>query len=186
MRSVDVGCGSHPAPGTTWGMDAYRTSATALLGDALALPFKDGSLDRLTARHVVEHLPTNGHAGRDPFFAFFDEAWRVLKPGGVLHVEVPHAQGPSAYGDPTHRRFLMPAAFAHLWDPSKDPGYPRRPWALLDLYVTRFYDTSSHLDERHPYLDWALRRWAERFGPPDAIVVELEPASAGVHDGGRP
>lgn len=46
------------------------------LGDALALPFADGSVDRVVALESAFHF--------HPRSAFFAEAFRVLKPGGTL------------------------------------------------------------------------------------------------------
>src|SRR5207244_743981 len=48
-------------------------------------PFDDGSIDSLMLTEVLEHLPEPGDALR--------EAWRVLKPGGLLYVTVPMTWG---------------------------------------------------------------------------------------------
>ncbi|MDP9497962.1 MAG: class I SAM-dependent methyltransferase [Actinomycetota bacterium] len=55
--------------------------ATAVRGDAYALPFADGSFDRVVAAEVLEHLPDDERAMR--------ELSRVLRPGGTLAVTVP-------------------------------------------------------------------------------------------------
>lgn len=49
--------------------------------DALMLPFRNGSFDRVIASEVMEHIPDDGSA--------LAELNRVLKPGGVLGVSVP-------------------------------------------------------------------------------------------------
>jgi ubiquinone/menaquinone biosynthesis C-methylase UbiE len=46
------------------------------VGDACALPFSDGSFDRVLAVECIQHFPSRQ--------TFFHEAVRVLKPGGVL------------------------------------------------------------------------------------------------------
>jgi SAM-dependent methyltransferase len=56
-------------------------TATALRGTAYALPFADGSFDRVVAAEVLEHLPDDSRAMRELF--------RVLKPGGLMAVTVP-------------------------------------------------------------------------------------------------
>jgi SAM-dependent methyltransferase len=50
-------------------------------GDALDLPFPDGTFDRVIASEVLEHVPDEQRA--------LDEIWRVLKPGGTLAATVP-------------------------------------------------------------------------------------------------
>lgn len=54
---------------------------TAVQGDALALPFPDGSFDRVIASEVLEHIPDDTAAMR--------ELARVLRPGGAMAVTVP-------------------------------------------------------------------------------------------------
>lgn len=45
-------------------------------GDALKLPYRDGSFDRIVCVHALHHFPDRAR--------FFAEAMRVLKPGGGL------------------------------------------------------------------------------------------------------
>lgn len=56
-------------------------SATAIKGDALALPFPDGSFDRVIASEILEHIPDDETA--------IAELVRVLRPGGTLAITVP-------------------------------------------------------------------------------------------------
>ena len=55
--------------------------ATAVQGDALALPFADATFDRVIASEVLEHIPDDTAAMR--------ELARVLRPGGSMAVTVP-------------------------------------------------------------------------------------------------
>jgi SAM-dependent methyltransferase len=54
---------------------------TAVQGDALRLPFPDGTFDRVIASEVLEHIPDDSAAMR--------ELARVLRPGGAMAVTVP-------------------------------------------------------------------------------------------------
>ncbi len=49
--------------------------------DALCLPFRDGSFDRIIAAEVLEHIPSDGIA--------MEELARVLAPGGRIALTVP-------------------------------------------------------------------------------------------------
>jgi SAM-dependent methyltransferase len=62
------------------GTDPGSLAATTN-GDALALPFPDGTFDRIIASEVLEHVTDDQQALR--------ELARVLKPGGTLAATVP-------------------------------------------------------------------------------------------------
>lgn len=53
----------------------------AVNGNALALPFPDGTFDRIIASEVMEHIPDDAGAAA--------ELARVLRPGGTIAVTVP-------------------------------------------------------------------------------------------------
>ena len=69
-------------------------------------PLEADSVGVLRAYHVLEHLPDTIH--------FFNEAYRVLAPGGVLLIEVPSTNGAGAFGDPTHVRFFNTLSFEYF------------------------------------------------------------------------
>ncbi|HVM40243.1 MAG TPA: class I SAM-dependent methyltransferase [Acidimicrobiia bacterium] len=56
-------------------------AASPLQGDALTLPFADGTFDRIVASEVLEHIPDDRGAMR--------ELARILRPGGSIAVTVP-------------------------------------------------------------------------------------------------
>jgi ubiquinone/menaquinone biosynthesis C-methylase UbiE len=93
---LDIGCGQGPAlewfkqegfdaTGTTLSLeDAKELESRGLKwfrADMHDLPFPDASFDCVWARHVMEHSIA-------PLFALF-ESHRVIKPNGILYVEVP-------------------------------------------------------------------------------------------------
>lgn len=69
-------------------------------------PLETDSVGVLRAYHVLEHLPDTIH--------FFNEAFRVLAPGGVLLIEVPSTNGAGAFSDPTHVRFFNTLSFEYF------------------------------------------------------------------------
>jgi len=56
-------------------------AGAAAVGDALHLPFPDGTFDRVIAAEVLEHIPEDRQA--------MAELARVLRPGGTMAVTVP-------------------------------------------------------------------------------------------------
>jgi SAM-dependent methyltransferase len=56
-------------------------TGTAIVGDALRLPFSSGVFDRVIAAEVLEHIPDDLGA--------MSELARVLRPGGTMAVTVP-------------------------------------------------------------------------------------------------
>jgi hypothetical protein len=63
-------------------------------------PWLEGTVDEIVANDVFEHLPDKIHT--------MNEAWRVLKPGGILSIVVPTTDGRGAFQDPTHCSFWTP------------------------------------------------------------------------------
>jgi O-antigen chain-terminating methyltransferase len=81
------------------------------LGYLRSLP--DGSLGALTSFHMIEHIPW-----RD-VVAVFDEAFRVLRPGGCVIFETPNPENIivascTFYNDPSHVRPIPPATLEYL------------------------------------------------------------------------
>lgn len=60
------------------------SGVTGVTGDILKLPFESESFDLYTSFGVYEHFVPSQHE------ILFREAWRVLKPSGLLYLEVPH------------------------------------------------------------------------------------------------
>lgn len=76
---------------------------------------KDGSVDLVTAFHVIEHIPFNA------LVALLKEVLRVLKPGGKVILETPNPESliVGAYKfwfDPTHIRPLPPELMGRLME----------------------------------------------------------------------
>ncbi|MGH3126021.1 MAG: class I SAM-dependent methyltransferase, partial [Streptosporangiaceae bacterium] len=57
------------------------TGATVISGDATAMPFGDGTFDRVIAAEILEHVLDDQQA--------MNELARVLRPGGLAAVTVP-------------------------------------------------------------------------------------------------
>jgi ubiquinone/menaquinone biosynthesis C-methylase UbiE len=64
----------------------YGVHANLVQGDASGLPFADASFDRVLMSEVLEHVPDD--------LGVLREIQRVLRPGGILAISVPHARYP--------------------------------------------------------------------------------------------
>lgn len=69
-------------------------------------PFVDGFADEVVATHVLEHIHR--------FDLFVTEVYRVLAPGGLWRVAVPHPRSEGFLGDPTHVRPITLATLTLL------------------------------------------------------------------------
>lgn len=94
-RLLDVGCGIKPYRDMFPQCDSYfgierpgtlsHSQVVDVWGDALTLPFAAASVDTVLCNEVLEHVPEPSQ--------LFDEAARVLRPGGVLLLTTPQVWG---------------------------------------------------------------------------------------------
>ena len=179
MTILDIGCGAGRDPRADAGLDFYPYPGVTIVHDVTSFPWPipDQTYDGAISHQLIEHLPHKDEtAGRDVFFQFFDEVWRILKPGGTFSFDVPHYQWPATYSDPTHRRFYNERAFSHLWTPDRDYLYARKPWQLAEIRTDRWYGGQSwfntwHFQRYAPWLDRVLRRL--RVGRPHYIYCTV-------------
>lgn len=96
---VDLGCGGTKQWPDNLGLDIFPAVGVDAVADlSRTLPLADNSVDVFFAVHILEHLID--------FLPLVDEAHRVLRPGGVLHVMSPWWGHVNAVADPTHVRLL--------------------------------------------------------------------------------
>ncbi len=84
--NLNIGCGGKKSKGQYKTKDWLNVDLISgdVRADALALPFRNGTFERIHAIHVLEHIPRPYHD------AFHQEMYRVLKPDGFYFVEVPN------------------------------------------------------------------------------------------------
>ena len=130
---IELGCGPNKIAGAI-GVDKYQGEAVDIIADIeKGLPFlPDNSVDELFSRHLLEHIEN-----LEPLIR---EIFRVLKPGGIHRVIVPHFSNPHFYSDYTHRRFFGLYTFDYFADDA----------SKLKRKVPSFYnDLQFHITKRY-------------------------------------
>ncbi|MBF0309557.1 MAG: class I SAM-dependent methyltransferase [Magnetococcales bacterium] len=104
-RILDLGAGGRLIDNRVIGVDFQPFPNTRVVADIETLPFASASIDLIIATGLLEHVRNVETTIR--------EFHRVLKPGGLLHVEVPFLQ--QYHDDPIDcRRFTRPGLVLFL------------------------------------------------------------------------
>ena len=95
---LDFGCGPNKAEGFI-GVDQYAMKGVDVVLDIGKdrWPWDDNSIQEARASHFLEHLQAQQRVH------FFNELYRVLKPGSKASIITPHWCSNRAYGDFTHQ-----------------------------------------------------------------------------------
>lgn len=88
------------------------------------IPFDDESIDYILASHFLEHVPRG-----ETFIELMNECWRILKPGGIMHIECPLAGTTWYYQDPTHVNPIVPELFDYMIDKYMYLRYGFKVWS---------------------------------------------------------
>lgn len=96
---LDLGCGGKKCDESFVGVDALALPGVDVVMDIRVAPWPwaDNSVEYAFSSHFVEHLTGEERIG------FFNELWRVMKPGAQAEIVTPDWSHASAYGDPTHK-----------------------------------------------------------------------------------
>lgn len=124
--------GGQNIPAGFVGMDIVKLKGVTYAGDILKFgkgsiweKIKDKSVDQYECSHFIEHIP-HGDGFHDPFFQFFDEIYRTLKPvkldpdnpnvplNGFATFVTPYYTSMRAFQDPTHQRHITDMTLYYL------------------------------------------------------------------------
>jgi SAM-dependent methyltransferase len=139
-----LGCGHGPKPDCV-NLDIVSGPRVDIVQDVTDVPWcwpdgepiEDEHFSSIQCSHVLEHIPHRIFAisrvtgeltilPMDGLVMVMNEAWRVLKPGGVMDICVPHAGNGRAYQDPTHVRFFVAETWAYFGTPKEMPQRTRK------------------------------------------------------------
>jgi hypothetical protein len=127
VLKLSLGCGDNVPEGFK-GVDIVKTKSADYVQDLMKFPwtqFADNSVDEIECSNFVEHIP-HGDSRNDPFFQFFDEIHRILKPAefdpgnpniatkGFARIVCPYYSSMRAWQDSTHQRAISEASFLYL------------------------------------------------------------------------
>lgn len=94
---LELGCGNHRYHPKAVGVDQLDYDCVDVVGDLFEVlgSIGDNTVDAIHSSHCFEHIAN--------IPGLLDESTRVLKPGGILDIKVPHFSNPYFYSDLTHK-----------------------------------------------------------------------------------
>jgi predicted SAM-dependent methyltransferase len=106
---LHLACGRQKLPG--WlNVDISSKVDPDVVTDLLKFPWafaEPGTVEEIYCSHFVEHIG-------DEFLLFMDEAYKVLKVGGLFRIRCPYYTSIRAVQDPTHKRFISEATWQYF------------------------------------------------------------------------
>lgn len=129
-RVLNLGAGNRIVPGAVNHDRVKHRPEIDVVWDLndLPWPWEDNSFDHVVARAVLEHIAPD-------LLQSLNECWRILAPGGTIHIKVPYWKADAAHEDPTHRWLFTLGSF-DLFDPDTKRGreyafYSDRKWKII-------------------------------------------------------
>jgi SAM-dependent methyltransferase len=154
---IDLGSGTRPRPGF-YGLDQLDLPGVDIVAD-LNRPLEllpESCVEHLYSSHALEHV--------EKFLPLMDEIHRVMRPGGLVEVIVPHFSNAYYYSDPTHVRFFGLYTMSYFVDLEKQPGSHKVPafptGTRFDLESVKFSFYRINLLDRLfvPFLRYFVNR----------------------------
>lgn len=141
---LDLGCGKRKREGFH-GVDSIAFEGVDTVADlSQPWPWADESVDEAQSSHFVEHLTGTQR------IHFFNELYRVMKPGAKASIVTPDWSHACAYGDPTHQWPPMSNWYAlYLSKPWRDVNAPHVPYTC-DFDHAGGYSSDAWLVGRNP------------------------------------
>lgn len=139
---LDLGCSDNKTA-RAYGVDIDSANHPDIVFDLNKFPYpvQDHSVDKVVAKHIVEHL--------NDLYGIFREVHRILKPGGDFMIETPHFSSRVAYSEPEHNRFFSYFMFDKL--------IKAIPCKVLKREIT------FHRTFRHAGIHWLANRWPDTY-----------------------
>jgi predicted SAM-dependent methyltransferase len=148
---IDLGCGQNKREGFT-GVDSSAECGADIVHDLSVTPwpFESDSIEEAHSSHFVEHL-----AGPERC-AFFNELYRVMKPGAKATIIVPYAYSARAIQD-----------WTHAWPPIHEASL---------YYLSKAWRDANKLGHYHPLKCDFEASWGFSFGAGSTWAAREESA----------
>jgi len=106
--TLELGCGGHKKHPEAIGIDVLDDECVDIVGDVYEVleQMPTAAIEAIYSYHFFEHV---GDVAR-----LMDLLARVIRPGGLLRVVVPHFSNPYFYSDYTHRGSFGLYSFSYL------------------------------------------------------------------------
>ena len=171
---IQLGCGRDYRPG--WiNCDLVQDVKADKYFDleVLPWPFPDDCADEILMDQVLEHVSDT--------LKTMTELWRILKPGGIVRINVPYAKSDCAYQDPTHRKFFTEKTMDYFTEESPWNFYSRTRFKILRAELTQI-DITPRLKLRNlvpfrKYLRWFFWNMYDGVSFELQKIVVAEPVS---------
>lgn len=115
---LDMGCGNNPrnpfGAKKLFGADILKSELIEpdirfeylMIELDGVIPLEAESVDSISGFDFIEHLPRGSNIDSNLFIKFMNEAFRILRTGGILLLVTPAFPSPAAFQDPTHVNFI--------------------------------------------------------------------------------
>ncbi len=105
-KKLNIGCGSKSLPGWV-NLDLKDIPGVDVVHDIekLPFPFEDNKFEEILCQDILEHVE---------YIPILKDLYRILKPGGVLKIRVPHFTSRNNFTDPTHKKRFAITTFDYF------------------------------------------------------------------------
>ncbi|MFO0857037.1 MAG: methyltransferase domain-containing protein [Phycisphaerales bacterium] len=144
LLPIDLGS-AHNKPSGYHGVDIYAAPGVDTVANLDGeWPFKDNSVGMIRAWDAIEHF-------KDPINTF-NQAWRVLAPGGMFMIEVPSTDGRGGWQDPTHVAFFNQNSFWYYTRDEFAKFIPAFHGSFYPMKIMTYYPSEFHRANNIPYV----------------------------------
>ncbi len=139
-KKLNIGCGNDIRP------DYINLDSAALPGvdvvhdvEQLPLPFADGAFTEILCQDILEHTE---------YIPLLKELHRILEPGGLVKIRVPHFTSRNNFVDPTHKKQFCVSTFSFFVKSSEGSKSTERHY-YFDFHFSRIASLKVTFDQWH-------------------------------------